>query len=173
MYLLDHVKPEEAEGKVKDAYSIFPEGMPTPEPLVMMSVSPEIVSQSSGVIRYFMTHEKLDMGLLATIRYLVASEFNHPFCINMNSGILKMAGGLSDEDLEALKADPQNAPVDDSQKALIAFVMKAVKTPEAVQKSDIEALNAMGWSDKDIFEATYHATNMVASSILYKSFVKP
>ncbi len=51
-----------------------------------------------------MTHDKLDIGLLATIRFLAAYEFDYPFCVNLNAGLLKMAGGFSDDDLEALKA---------------------------------------------------------------------
>ena len=42
MFLLDVVKPEDAAGKVAEAYSVFPEGIPVPEPLVMMSASPDL-----------------------------------------------------------------------------------------------------------------------------------
>ena len=127
MFILNHVKPEEATGKVAEAYSVFPKEFPVPEPLVLMSASPELTHLQSGVIRHFMTHEKLDMGLLATIRYLVASEYNYNFCIDLNGGLLKMAGNMSDSDLEALKVNPDAAPLEESHKALILFVLKVVK----------------------------------------------
>jgi hypothetical protein len=35
-----------------------------------------------------MTHSKLDTGLLAMIRFLAANEFDYPFCIQLNGGLL-------------------------------------------------------------------------------------
>jgi hypothetical protein len=172
MFMLEHVKPEKAEGKTAEAYSIFPPGFPVPEPLVLMSASPGLMQIQSQVIRHYMTHDKLDMGLLALIRYLVACEYDYPFCIDFNAGVLKMAGGFSEEDLQRLRANPEEAPLEDSQKALLAFVLKVVKKPEKVEKADIEGLREMGWSDRDIFDAAYHGTSMIGASKLYKAFVK-
>ncbi|MEE9419166.1 MAG: hypothetical protein V3W43_06795 [Desulfatiglandaceae bacterium] len=172
MFILDHVKPEEATGKVAEAYSIFPPEIPVPDPLILMSASPELMHLQSGVIRHYMTHEKLDMGLLAMIRFLVANEQDYQFCINLNSGLLKLAGGMSDEDIETLRKDPESAPLEEFQKALLLFVLKVVRTPEDVGEADIDALRQLGWSDKDIFEAAFHGTSMIGASKLYKAFVK-
>jgi alkylhydroperoxidase family enzyme len=130
------------------------------------------VYEQSRIIHHYMAHDKLDMGLLAMIRYLVANDYQYPFCINLNAFILKQAGGLSDADLEALRANPDNAPLEESQKALLLFVLKVVRTPEDVQKADIDRLHEMGWSDRDIFDAAYHGTSMISASKLFKAFVK-
>ena len=172
MFILNHIKPEEASGKVAEAYSVFPPGFPVPDPLILMSASPDLAYQQSGIIRHYMTHEKLDIGLLAMIRYLVANEYNYPFCINLNAGILKQAGGFSESELETLRANPENAPLEDSQKALLLFVLKVVKTPEEVQKADIDRLHEMGWRDQDILDAAFHGTSMISASKLFKAFVK-
>jgi len=172
MFKLDTVRPEDATGKVAEAYSVFPEGMPVPEPLVLMSASPELAHLQSQIIHYYMTHTKLDMGLLAMIRYLAASELDYSFCIKLNAGLLKMAGGLSDEDLEALKADPQKAPLEASQKALMQFVLKVIKTPDRVEEKDVKALREMGWTDQDIFDAAFHGASMISASKLYRAFRK-
>jgi hypothetical protein len=172
MFLLQHVEPEGATGKVKEAYSVFPKEFPVPTPLVLMSASPDLAHLQSGIIRHFMTHPKLDMGLLATIRYMVANEVNYPFCINLNAGILKMAGGMSDAELQAMKADPEKAPLEDFQKALVRFVLKVIRTPEKVEKADIDHLHELGWADQDIFDAAYHGAAMVTASTLYKAFIK-
>lgn len=172
MFILDHIKPDEATGKVAEAYSIFPPEIPVPDPLILMSASPELTHLQSGVIRHYMTHEKLDMGLLAMIRFLVANEQDYQFCINLNSGLLKLAGGMSDEDIETLRKDPESAPLEEFQKALLLFVLKVVRTPEDVGEADIDALRQLGWSDKDIFEAAFHGTSMIGASKLYKAFVK-
>jgi alkylhydroperoxidase family enzyme len=170
MFKLKTVRPEEAAGKVAEAYSVFPEGMPVPEPLVLMSASPELAHLQSGVLRYYMTHSNLDMGLLAMIRYLAASELDYSFCIKLNAGLLKMAGGFSDEDLETLKANPGSAPLEDFQKALLLFVLKVIKTPDEVEEKDIDALREMGWTDQDIFDASFHGAAMIGASKLYRAF---
>ncbi len=167
MFLLNHVKPEDATGKVAEAYSAFPPQIPVPDPLVMMSVSPEIVHSQSKIVQHYMTHDKLDFGMLATIRYLVANEIGYQFCVKFNSGFLKNAGELSDDDLEKLKNDPESAPLEESQKAMVSFVLKVVKTPEEVKKEDVEKLREFGWSDRDIFDAAYHGVSMLVPNTLY------
>jgi alkylhydroperoxidase family enzyme len=173
MFLLQHVEPKDATGMVVgEAYAVFPKEFPVPTPLVLMSASPELAHLQSGIIRHFMTHSKLDMGLLAMIRYVVANEYNYPFCINLNAGILKMAGGMSDAELQAMKADPEKAPLEEFQKALLRFVVKVIRTPEKVEKSDIDHLHELGWSDQDIFDAAYHGAAMITASTLYKAFIR-
>jgi hypothetical protein len=172
MFILKHVKPEEASGKVAEAYGVFPPGMPVPDPMVMMSASPDLALLQSNIIRYFMGQERLDMGLLATIRYLVASEFNYPWCINFNANLLQMAGGMSPAELEKMRANPESAPLEAFQKELVLFVLKALKTPEKVTQAEVEKLHQLGWSDQNIFDAVYHGATMVAMSYMFKAFVK-
>jgi len=172
MFILDTVRPEDAEGKVKEAYSVFPEGMPVPDPLILMSASPDLAYAQSQVIRYFMTHDRLDIGLLAIIRYLVASLYDYEFCINLNSGLLQMAGGFSEEELRALRENPENAPLEEEQKALLLFVLKVVKNPREVTEEDVQKLRDLGWTDRDIFDAAMHGVGMVGPSMLYKAFKK-
>jgi len=62
--------------------------------------------------------------------------------------------------------------LEEPQKALLLFVLKAVKTPQSVTAEDIDALHKLGWSDQEIFDATYHGASMVGPSILYKAFVR-
>jgi alkylhydroperoxidase family enzyme len=169
MFILNHVKPEEATGKVAEAYAVFPPGMPVPEPMQMLSVSPELAEVQGDVIRYFRGREKLDFGLLATIRYLVSSANDFQYCINFNAGLLQQAGGLSAADLDNLRAHPDTA-LEGPQKELVLFVLKAVKNPEKVTGEDVEKLHQLGWTDRDIFDAVYHGAFMVAMGILFKAF---
>ncbi|MEW6658348.1 MAG: hypothetical protein AB1424_06785 [Thermodesulfobacteriota bacterium] len=172
MFILNHVNPEDATGKVAEAYGVFPPGLPVPEPLVMMSASPDLALLQSQIIRYFLGQEKLDLGLLATIRYLVACEYDYPFCVNFNAHLLQMAGGMSPGELENLRANPESAPLEEFQKELVLFVLKALKTPEKVTQAEVEKLHQLGWSDQNIFDATYHGATMVALSYMFKAFVK-
>jgi hypothetical protein len=172
MFILKHVKPEEATGKVAEAYGVLPPGMPVPDPLVMMSASPDLALLQSNIMRYFIGQEKLDMGLLATIRYLVAAEYNYPWCLNFNAHLLQMAGGMSPAELEKMRANPESAPLEEFQKELVLFVLKALKTPEKVTQAEVEKLRQLGWTDQNIFDAVYHGATMVAMSYMFKALVK-
>ena len=172
MFHLSHIAPDQAEGKVKEAYSVFPDSVPVPDPLQLMSASPDLVKLQSEIIRHYMTQERLDLGLLSSIRYLAATRHEYAYCRNFNAQLLQMAGGLSEEELQAMAADPDKAPLEEEQKALLGFVLKVVTEPESVDAGDVEKLKSMGWTEKDIFEAAYHGASMVSAGILYKAFAK-
>jgi alkylhydroperoxidase family enzyme len=172
MFILNHVKPEDATGKVAEAYAVIPPGMPLPEPLLMMSASPDLVHLwTQNFIRYFRNHDRLDMGLMAAIRYLVSCDNEFDACINFNAGILQ-AGGVTPTELAAMKADPEQAPLEESQKELLLFVLKVIKTPEKVTAADVAKLHESGWRDQDIFDASFIGAFMKGLSILGKAFVK-
>ncbi|MEW5911094.1 MAG: hypothetical protein AB1814_00935 [Thermodesulfobacteriota bacterium] len=170
MPLINVVPPDKAEGKVKEGYAIFKRLGMVPAPFQMYSSSPELVDLRRQTITYFMSHPTLSPPLLALIRMLVAEELKYYYCISLNREILKMAG-IEDEDAAArILADPASAPLSDKDKAMLLFVLKAVKTPDAVTAEDVEGLRALGWSDRDILDATEHGAGMVRDGILFKAF---
>ena len=81
-----------------------------------------------------------------------------------------MQQGMTEEDIKELEKDPSQAPLEDNERALLTFVLKAVQTPDAVTQEDVDQLREMGWADGDILDALSHGTNMIGSSILMKTF---
>ena len=78
--------------------------------------------------------------------------------------------GMSEDDIQKVVEDPLQAPLEDKDRAMLAFVMKAIKTPDAVAEEDMTQLRDLGWTDTDILDALTHGTNMIGSSILMKAF---
>ncbi len=78
--------------------------------------------------------------------------------------------GMSEEDIEKIVDDPLQAPLEDKERDMLAFVMKAIETPAAVVQEDMDHLHELGWTDSDILDALTHGTNMIGSSILMKTF---
>jgi len=62
------------------------------------------------------------------------------------------------------------APLEDRERLLVAFVMKAIKTPELVTEEDMESLRREGWNDSDILDAVMQGTVMVSTNTLMKAF---
>lgn len=171
MALIKTVSPEEATGKVKQVYDVMLEkARAIPKPFQMMSPSPALLEIMLQTLGYYMEHPRLSFQLLTHIRLLVAQLYNYEYCVDFNAGILQMLANVTDEQLENLKSDPKQAPLNDKDKAMLLFVLKAVKAPDSVEQKDVDALHDQGWTDQDIIEATNHGADMVRHGILFKTF---
>jgi len=170
MGLINPVEPQQAEGDIKAAYDFFQQAIGTiPAPMAMFSVSPDLFKLQLQSLNYFMKHPTLGFPLLSSIRYLVAKKYDYQFCTRFNQTFLEKQG-MTEADIHKIAEDPESAPLDDKDRAMLAFVVKAVESPEAISQADMDRLHAMGWADRDALDAMAHAANLVASSILMKSF---
>ncbi len=170
MSLIQTVNPEAAEGKSKEIFDTLKNTIGTiPAPLQLASASPWMLDMMWQSVQYYSQHPNLSFGLLSSIRYLVAQQYDYAFCTGFNKNFLMMQG-MSEEDIKKIEEDPFQAPLEDKERDMLAFVMKAIKTPDGVAKEDIDHLNDLGWADCDILEALTHGTNMIGSSILMKAF---
>lgn len=170
MALIRTVEPGTAEGQTKEIYDTMQKvaGM-VPAPLQLASASPWMLEMAWRSIQHYSRHPRMGFGVLSAIRYLVARHCGFAFCTGFNKKFLMMQG-MSEADIEKMEEDPLKAPLDDKDRALAGFVMKAIQAPEAVEKPDVDRLHDLGWTDGDVIEAVAHGTNMVASSILMKAF---
>ncbi|MCJ7771881.1 MAG: hypothetical protein MUP22_01980 [Desulfobacterales bacterium] len=170
MSLLKTISPENAEGEIADVYSFFTKsGLPVPKPLEMASASPGLLKIQNQLLGYYMNHPSLGFALLSLIRYLVAKKYNYVFCTSFNENFLKMQG-MDEEQIKIVEKDPGRAPIEDKDREMLVFVMKAIEKPEAIAQKDMDALYNLGWTDRDIFDALNHGTGMIGPSILMKAF---
>ena len=170
MTLIQTTHPENAEGKAKEIYDTMQKTIGViPTPLQLASASPWMLDMMWQSIQYYSQHPTLGFGLLSTIRYLVAQQYDYAFCTGFNKNFL-MAQGMSEEDIEKIEKDPLQAPLEDKERDMLGFVMKAIQNPDAVVQGDMDHLRELGWTDNDILDALTHGTNMIGSSILMKTF---
>jgi len=171
MFLLKTQNPESATGKIAAVYSVFPKQVGVPIPLQLLSASPGILERQAEMIRYFMGHPRLTPGLLAAIRYAVAAKTGHTACEALNQGMLKQMG-MTEEEITSLPMSPATAPLEETEEKMFLFVMRAFDDPASVTQADIESLRQAGYTDGDILDAMYHASGMLAGSVLFKAFVR-
>ena len=108
MAFIKTVSPEKAEGKIAELYAPVLEMIGSvPKSLEMWSASPTLLELQMGFMGYFMGHQTLDPTLTTTIRYLVSVEFDHQYCANFNGQMLAKMGGLSEDQLKAMGANPE------------------------------------------------------------------
>lgn len=140
-----------------------------PDGLKLYSVSPPLLQSFLGTIGYFLAHATIRQELLATIRYLVASESKCDFCIGLNEGFLTNMGVDMDA-VRAARENPDKAPLEEKEKALLKHVLITVNAPTSQTSKDLETLNALGWTDREIFEAILVGSNNRSFSTMLKAF---
>jgi hypothetical protein len=170
MALIDTVSPEAAQGTIKEGYDMFMKNIGLiPKPMEMMSASPALFDLQLRRIHYFSTHPNLGFALLAHIRYLVARNLDYPFCTDFNGYVLKKQG-LEDADLERMAADPTKSLLEEKDSAMLAFVVKAVKSPGAVDAEEIQHLKDLGWKEQDMVDALTQGVSMIDHAIMMQVF---
>jgi hypothetical protein len=81
MALIQTVEPDRAEGKVKEIYDFMQKNAGViPAPLQLASASPQMLDVVWQSIQYYSQHPNLGFGLLSSIRYLVAQQYDYAFC---------------------------------------------------------------------------------------------
>lgn len=167
MALIKTIKPDEATGSLAEIYEALKQNMNgfVPSAFQLKSLSPELVEVQSKFLKYYLQHPTLSGKLTAFIRLLVSVRCGGDYCKNINSWILSQVG-IKPEEIEAAKADPQTAPLDDKDKTMLLFCLKVVKDAHTITEADLGNLRTKGWTDKDILDAANHATAQVAGVML-------
>lgn len=164
------VKPEDAQGTVKEGYEMFMKNIGIiPKPMEMMSASPALFATQLQRIRYFSNHPNLSFALLAHIRYLAAHNLNYSFCLDFNGLVLKKLG-LETDDIRKMEKDPSQSMLEDKEKAMLVFVVKSIKDPSSITDSDITRLRDLGWTDSDMIDALSQGVSMIDHSIMMQVF---
>ncbi len=161
---------DEEQAKVDNMFAGIKEHMGfVPDGLKLYSVSPPLLEAFLGSVGYFMAHPTFRQEFLATIRFLVASKSHCHFCIEFNEAMLSNLG----VDINALHQalnDPDKAPLEKKEKALLKQVLKTLQDPESLNTKELDALKSEGWSAREIFEAILIGSNNRSFSIMLKAF---
>jgi uncharacterized peroxidase-related enzyme len=171
MSLISTVAPEQAGGKVAEIYGQIQQMMGrVPNAFQMSSSSPGLLEQQWQSIAYYMQHPTLSFPLLAMVRMLVSQHNDCQYCVSMNESMLMQVAKLTPEQVATTRSDPQQAPLPDRDRAMLLLVLKASKTPKQIEKSDLDQVRALGWSDGDIMDAVSHGARNVAADIVFNAF---
>lgn len=166
MSLLQIVDPKQAQGEVAEVYQILTQAIGLiPNAMKMLSINPMALRHTSEVVGYSMHHPSLSPMLFTMIRQCVSSHVGCQYCINVNRGLL-LQMGLDMDAVLALENNPATAPLDDREKALLLYTIRAVKNSSQVGETDVEALRKLGASDLEIFDALNHGARQVAADIM-------
>jgi uncharacterized peroxidase-related enzyme len=171
MSIVATVAPEQSTGLVAEIYGQMRQALGfIPNAFRLFSVSPSVMDNQWQNNRYYFHHTSLGFPLLASIRMLVSEANECDYCIGMNAALLIQHAGFTPDQIAAMKRDPAAAPLDEKDKAMLLFVLKATRAPKTVAPADLDVLRALGWNDREIFDAVNHGARNVAVDILFNTF---
>lgn len=171
MALVQLIDSSTATGTVAEIYKQIENTLGrVPNALKTYSTSPELLSRLWHELTYYLSHPRLSQPLLATIRLLVSQHNHCDYCIGFNAGLLINHFGQTPEQVMATQQNPEQTPLADKEKALLLFVLKAVKTPSTINADDIQQIKNLGWEEGDIVDAVTHGARNSAVDIVLNTF---
>ena len=171
MSLLSKVELNEATGKTAEIYQQAEQMMGyVPNALKMHSINPAMLEHLWEYMGTVMDHPTLSGELFTCIRMLVSVRYDCQYCIHMNESMLMNMSGYTAEQIAAIKQDPASAPLLEKEKALLDYVIRAVRDSNAVDERDVDKLRAHGCTDLEIYDALRHGANQVMGDILLNAF---
>lgn len=170
MALLEKVTDEKVDNPVvSEVFSGMKQAVgDVPEPLRMLAVSPGLLAVQASLIGYYGGHPVLSPELLSCIRFVAASHFGNTACINFNGDLLKRQG-MSELELQEMISNPLEAPLEEKDRQMLAFVGKAV-TDESATAAEMAGLRELGFQDSDMVDAVNHGFAMYAPGKMMKFF---
>jgi len=169
--LITIVSEKDATGEVKKIYDDIQKtfGM-VPNAMKHQSISPDILKNSWEFVKLTLSYKDFSPKLSTMIRLLVGGQKECHYCVGVNEGMLINMFKLSMKEVDALEKDPKSAPLNNKEKSMLLFVLKATKNAQSVTKSDIDELKKLGWSERSIFEGVKLGATVVAFTITLDTF---
>ena len=167
MFKINYIQPEEAQGKVKEIYEMFPD-LAVPAPLQLYSASPAYLEKQMDIISCIMSNDSFSFPLLTALRVVGASSTCFEYCTEFNTKILASLG-LTDDDIQNI-GEIHSDVFEEKEAAMINFVYKAINDPDNITKKDLDKVRSLEWTDPEIFEATAYAAQMSTVGIVFRTF---
>jgi uncharacterized peroxidase-related enzyme len=165
--LLSFVDNKNATGDVKTVYDEITKAWGfVPIVIKQYSLNPQLLKLQWNLYKEMDKNKNFDPKMMTMMRMVVGGSQECEYCIGLNKGMLLNMFKMPLEEVNAISKDPSSAKLDEKQKAMLLFIIKATKTPHDTTSSDIQNLKKLGWSDADIFEGVKAGTNVVAATTI-------
>ncbi len=101
-------------------------------------------------------HPHIDSDLFGFIRLYIAFKEGYTYCKAYNTKFL-LAKRYTQIQLNETIENIAKVPFDEKHQALAEFAIKVIYESKQCRQDDFDILYAMGWSQKDVFDAVEHA----------------
>lgn len=164
--LISFTDTKDAKDEVKAVYDEITKAWGfVPVVMKQYSLNPQLLRIQWELYKELGNNKNFDPKMLTMMRMLLGESQECTYCLGLNKGMLINMFKVPMDEVIALSKDASTAKLDDKQKAMLLFILKAAKTPHSTSAKDIAGLKKLGWTDKDIFEGVKSGTNVIAATL--------
>lgn len=149
------VEENQAKGLIKETYEQFKKQMGVvPNVMKVLSTWTELFEANLKLFQVIMLSEtKLPRQVKEMIAALVSKANQCDYCLSHHVDFMKQYG-VKNSVAEKIKEDYHNAGLDEKTLKLLEYSEKVSKNAYKVTDRDFSNLKKLGWSEREIMEAT-------------------
>ena len=170
MAWIKEIEVEEAEGKLKEVYNrILKRTDKVANILKVHSLNPEVLEAHLELYERVMFGESnLSRGQREMIAVVVSSANTCDYWETHHGESLRIAS--EESIMDQVKKNYKTADISKAEKVMLYYAEKLTQKSYTIQKSDIEKLRTVGFSDHDIFDmnqvcAYFNYVNRIADGL--------
>lgn len=120
----------------------------------LMAIDEKVYFATDAMVQnYLLNQTYLSYDIKEAIALLISKENSCKMCIGVHKNIAKMLG-LSEEKIEAILEGIDAMSVEDKEKELLRFCLRASKKDNyKMMKEDLDHLFELGWNKFEVIEA--------------------
>lgn len=116
---------------------------------------PEVMESWSALLSIIKAN--MDLRRYELVTMAAAREMRSSYCLLAHGSVL-LRDTFSAEEIRRIAHDPDTAPIDEDERAIMRFAAKVVRDATSIEKSDVDVLKQHGLSDAEIFDIVTVAT---------------
>ena len=171
MSVVEMIEIEKADGKVKEVFDDIKNTMGyIPNILHLTSINSNVLEAVWLNTKEILTMDEESQKFHILLRLLISNENSCEYCVGIYEGMLITKFDISKEELQTIKKDPSLAPLSKKFIRLLFFALKTFDNPKQSTLMDLEDLEQLGCTPKEIFDAVHNAKYMSVINTLASTF---
>jgi len=155
---------EQIYRKVKAIYGAVP-----PQIYFLGNIEADYLEDFLKMVLRVTKHPNIKPDLFGFMRLHIAFREEYAYCKKYNTQFL-LAKGYTQEQLDTVVTDIMAVPFDEKYQALASHAVRVVYESKQISAEDFEALYALGWTQKDVFDAIDHATTLLKNGRILTAY---
>jgi len=155
---------EQIYRKVKAIYGAVP-----PQINFLGNIEADYLEDFLKMVLRVTKHPNIHPELFGFMRLHIAFREEYAYCKKYNTQFL-LTKGYTQEQLDAVVTDIMAVPFDEKYQALASHAVRVVYESHQIGSEDFEALYALGWSQKDVFDTIDHATTLLKNGRILTAY---
>ena len=152
--------------RIKVVYGKVP-----PQMEFLGNIEVEYLEEFLKMVVRMVKHPNIQPDLFGFIRLHIAFKEDYTYCKKHNTHFL-LAKGYEQKVLDRAIETIESVPFDSNHQALATFAVKAIYRSRECKADDFERLYAMGWGQKDVFDAIDHAGTIFRNGRILTAYRK-